>query len=103
MTETEIQSTICEYLAYRKHFFWRQNTAPRYDTKKQIFYRMPKHAMNGVPDIILIKDGQFIGLEVKQEKGKQSEDQKIFEKRCHDAGAKYYIVRSLDDVIKLGL
>jgi hypothetical protein len=36
---------------------------------------MPKHAMRGVPDIIVVKDGKFIGIEVKTKDGRLSADQ----------------------------
>lgn len=99
--EKEIQLTICKYLEYKRHFFWRQNTTPIFD--KDHFRSMPKYSLNGVPDIILIKDGIFWGLEVKQPKGKQSENQKLFEYKLKKAGGKYNIVTSLDDIIALGL
>ena len=103
--ESDIVRAICDYLAYRKVFFWRANTAPTVNKSKEgwSFRRMPKHALKGVPDIIVIKAGQFIGLEVKREKGKLSLDQVEFRLRAEAAGAKYYIVRSIDDVRVLGL
>ena len=99
--ETDIQRAICDYLSLKKHFFWRQNTVPVFDKG---FYRpMPKYSMNGLPDIIVIKDGFFIGLEVKRPKTKQSESQLLFEELCHKAGGEYYVVRSIDDVKEIGL
>lgn len=101
--EKEIQLSICDYLALKKYFFWRQNTGAILNHKTGNFKSMPKHSMNGIPDIILIKDGIFWGLEVKREKGVQSENQKIFEELCNKNGAKYFIVKSIDDVKKIGL
>lgn len=102
MKETDVQYSICEYLAYRQHFFWRQNTIPAL-TRDGGFRRMPAFSKNGVPDIILIVDGKFVGLEVKAPKGKQSESQKDFEAGCKQAGGCYYIVTSIEDVKALGL
>jgi len=99
--EKEIQLAICDYLALKKYFFWRQNVVPIFE--KGHFRPMPKYSKNGVPDIILINKGYFWGLEVKQPKGKQSENQKIFEDGVKKAGGHYYIVTSLDDIIALGL
>lgn len=101
--EKDIQLVICDYLSLKRYHFWRQNTIGMYDAVKKTFRSMPKYSMNGVPDIILIKDGIFWGLEVKQPKGKQSENQKIFEYKTKKAGGKYNIVTSLDDIIALGL
>ena len=64
---------------------------------------LPKYSMLGVPDINLIYNGQYIGIEVKSSSGVQSDNQKEFERQCKIAGAEYYVVRSVDDVIKLGL
>ncbi len=105
LKETDIQISICDYLALKKYFFWRQNTSPTVQKNgdKWHFRRMPAYSMNGVPDILLIKDGQFIGLEIKKPKGVQSANQKEFEKNCKQAGGKYYIVTSIDEVIAIGL
>ena len=100
--EKEIQLAICDYLALKKYFFWRQNTQPVFD--KGHFRAMPKYSMNGVPDIILInRDGKFWGLEVKRPKSKQSEAQLSFQEKCEFNEAEYHVVTSIDDVINLGL
>lgn len=101
--EKDIQRSICEYLSLKRHFFWRQNVSPTFDWKTNQFRRMAAHTMKGTPDIILItKSGQFVGLEVKRPGGKQSEDQKEFEKKCLKAGGRYHVVTSLEDVRALG-
>ena len=103
MKETDIQKSICEYLARRRHFFWRNNNTSIYDATKKVFRRMPAYSMAGTPDIIVIKDGWFIALEIKQKGGKQSEGQKIFEQKCKEAGGEYYVVKSIEDVQEIGL
>lgn len=103
MKETDIQFSICEYLALKGYFFWRQNNIPRYNKDRKVYFSMPKYALNGIPDIILIKDGQFIGLEVKTPQGRKSKAQEAFEKGSTEAGAQYHIVRSIEDVQKIGL
>lgn len=103
--EKEIQNTICEYLQLRGHLFWRQNTAPTIQNNgdKWHFRAMSKYSLKGIPDIIVIKDGMFIGLEVKRPKGKQNPDQIEFQRRCEEKGGKYYVVTNLDEVVNLGL
>lgn len=104
--ESEIQNSICDYLSLKRYLFWRQNTSPTIQNDKSgnwHFRRMPKYSMKGIPDIIIIKDGQFIGLEVKRPKGKQSEFQIEFQKRCEENGGKYFVVTSIDDVKSIGL
>ncbi len=101
--ETSIQRSICDYLALKKHFFWRNNTTPVYDPVGKKFRAMPKYSLRGRPDIEIIKDGFYIGLEVKRPNTKQSDNQKEFEKNCKQAGGEYYVVRSLEDVQNIGL
>ncbi|MEK9694528.1 MAG: VRR-NUC domain-containing protein [Candidatus Poseidoniales archaeon] len=101
--ETDILRSICDYLTLKKHFFWRANNIPAYDTERKTFRAMPKYSMHGTPDLIVIKDGFFIGLEVKNAKGRLSTAQKAFAKLCKDTGAEYYVVRSIDDVKEIGL
>jgi hypothetical protein len=64
---------------------------------------MPKYSKNGVPDIIVVRYGWFIGLEVKAPKGYQSKAQKKFERDCKEAGGEYYVVRSISDVQQIAL
>jgi len=103
--ESDIVSSICDYLALREHFFWRQNTAPAVQKSPDgwHFRRMPKHAMRGVSDIIVVHVGRPYFLEVKRPKTSQSPEQKEFQKRAETAGALYAVVRSIEDVQALGL
>lgn len=103
MSESDILRSICDYLALRKHFFWRTNNVPVYMPDRKAFRAMPKYGMKGVPDIIVIKDGFFVGLEVKQKGKYQSKEQKEFERNCKEAGAEYYVVRDIYEVKELGL
>ncbi len=103
MKETEILYSICEYLQWKKYFFWRNNTIPVYSVKNDSYIRMPKYSRTGLPDIIVINDGFAIGLEVKQPKGKQSPNQKQIEIEWKEAGGEYYLVKSIDDVKEVGL
>lgn len=102
--EKEIQLAICDYLALKKYFFWRQNTTPIWDGKDGAFRAMPKYSMRGVADIILIGKGGFIVfIEVKRKGGKLSEYQEVFKALCEKWGATYIVANSLDDVINAGL
>lgn len=102
MSESDIIAAIGDYLAYKGHFFWRQNTNPIF--REGHFVKMPKYAIRGVPDFILIRlSGIFCGIEVKAEKGRQSPDQKEFERRCKEFGGQYILAYSIDDVIAAGL
>ena len=55
--------------------------------------------MAGVSDLIIVKKNEVIFVEIKDENGKQSEKQKIFEKKIKALGFDYHIVRSLHEFI----
>jgi len=52
--------------------------------------------MAGVSDLIVLLPNKCIFIEVKVEKGIQSEVQKVFEEKVSLLGFKYYLVRSLE-------
>lgn len=60
--------------------------------------------MAGVSDLIILKpEGKTIFVEVKIEKGIQSEVQKIFEEKVLDLRFEYYLVRSIEEFKNLPL
>lgn len=102
-TETESQAAILDYLAARGVFAVRLNNQPIYDGKRGIFRNLPKHTPKGLADILAVKDGKAIFIEVKSDKGSMSPEQHEFARRAVIAGADYHVARSIDDVEKLGL
>lgn len=54
----------------------------------------------GFPDLILLHPNRFypfMGIELKTKEGRQSDNQKKYEKLFVEMGAKYIVVRSLED------
>tara|TARA_R100001086_G_C11847959_1_gene260609 strand:- start:2821 stop:3144 length:324 start_codon:yes stop_codon:yes gene_type:complete len=103
--ESQVQNAICEYLEARRHCFFRLNNIPAFNRGaggKITMRKLPKYTPKGLPDIVVIRFGRFIGLEVK-DKGYQSKDQKLMQEWIESAGARYHVVRSIDDVQELGL
>lgn len=100
-TESDVLRAVCEYLALKRHFFWRANNIPVWDGKN--FRAMPKYSMKGLPDIMLIINGFCIGLELKTATGRMSPEQKDVEKKFKDSGAEYYLIRSIDDLKQYGI
>lgn len=96
-SEAQIQKAVLDWLQLQGIFVFRTNNigVPLANGK---FRPSP---VKGVPDIIVIQDGLFIGLEVKAQKGKQSEHQKWFEMNVKKAGGQYHIVRSIEDCQKI--
>ena len=100
--EKEVQNDICEYLKKGDYFFWRNNTQPvfaRNNAGKMTFRSMGKYAMKGLPDIILIIQGIFIGIEVKREGiNELRPEQESFKKKCEVNNTNYIVVHSLQEV-----
>ena len=58
-------------------------------------------AFKGIPDRIAIKNGRILFLEIKRTGGKLSESQKLFQEKIEKAGGEYYVIHSLDELIKI--
>jgi hypothetical protein len=103
MSEIEIQHTVCEYLQRKKHFFSRINNIPVFDQKRKVYRALPKYTRKGFPDILVLWNGFPVFLEIKAPKGRQSPEQKEFQADCEKQSIEYHLIKSLDDVINIGL
>jgi len=105
-TESEVLNAVCEYLSAKNYFFFRVNNVPVFQGDGHgggFFRKLSKWSIAGVPDIIMIYNGDFIGLEIKTPSGRQSPEQKAFETRCKNESGEYYIIRRIEDLIEIGL
>ena len=94
VSEADIQNTILQYLKIKKIFHYRQNqSAVKVDNR---FLRST--SINGLPDIICIVNGIYIGLEVKTKIGRLNDNQVDTHRCIIGAGGIVYVVRSLDEV-----
>ena len=103
--ESHISNAICEYLEAKGYCFWRSNNIPTFSIGENGTIRMrslPKYTPKGLPDITLILKGIYWGIEVKRPNMNQSPEQKEVEIWIKQNGGCYHVVRSLDDIIKLG-
>jgi hypothetical protein len=102
--ESEVQRAICDYLAYTGIFFWRSNNVPVFGKSGDGIRRyraLPKYTPKGLPDIICIKNGHFIALEVKREGMKQTPDQKLMQNNIEENGGYYYVVYGISCLKKI--
>ena len=104
MKESQIQKEILHWLSLQpkdQMFSWRMYTGPivRGNPAKGKTFFTP-NPCPGLPDIIVIIKGRFVGLEIKQHKGRQSNEQKTFEQAIKKAGGFYFLIRSLDEAIQ---
>lgn len=94
VSESDIQKSILQYLKLKKIFNYRQNSgAIKVDNR---FLRST--SINGLPDIVCILEGIYIGLEVKTATGRLNKNQIETHRKIISAGGLVYVVRSLKDV-----
>ena len=111
-SETALLLEICDWLKHEGFFFWRSNNIPAGGRTFGTFLALPKYTPRGLPDIMVVRLGTFIGLEVKREgseserekngrkvrAGKLTPDQAEWGAGLSQAGGKYACVRSLQEV-----
>jgi hypothetical protein len=97
LKEKEIQSAIVEYLKLKRIFHYRNNTGAFVDKNNHMY----RFGALGSPDVVAVKDGRYIAIEVKTAKGIQSDAQLNFQRELERAGGQYILARSLDEIIKI--
>lgn len=55
----------------------------------------------GISDLIAIRDGRTVFIEVKTQTGRQSDYQKDFQRVCQSHGVTYILARGVNDVTDL--
>lgn len=93
MKESDIQRAIIDLLAARRIFYWRNNSGAWKVENRFIRFGQP-----GSPDIFCLYKGKCYGIEVKNEKGKQSDLQQAWEISFQFAGGIYILARKVEDV-----
>lgn len=100
--ESDIQLEICRYLRKQNYLFWRFDPSTYVPSLGR--YIKHEYVPNGLADIHILVRGKFIGLEVKKPtQSKVSPHQLLMQKRFQSLGHDFHIVKSVDEVIELGL
>ena len=87
MLEDKVQDHIKSYLAKNRIYHWRFQAQSN---------------LNGIPDILCLYKGFFIGLELKREKGGHATQLQLRKiKNINDNGGIGVLVRSVEDVDKI--
>jgi len=87
ITENDVKKQVKQYLSLKGYFH---------------FHIMQGlGAYRGIPDIIAIKNNRVLFLEIKRPGGRQSDYQKQFQADIEEHGGEYYLVKSLDDLVKI--
>ncbi len=102
MRESNIQRSILDNLRWRGILAFRCQPAPIPIRKgKTIIGFRRSDAFNvGMPDIVCVIRGQFIGIEVKSPEGRQRKEQRDWQTKIETAGGTYILARSWDEVAK---
>jgi hypothetical protein len=94
--EQSIQSAILALLRAYGIFCWKNNTAGIYVKARNTY--IPSHAP-GVADILgVLKDGRFLAVEVKSEKGRVSPHQQQFINMINQNGGLAFVAHSVEEV-----
>ena len=95
LSESEISKQIQDYLkSLGIEWFWR-NQVYKGRVKSGAYLQTGK---SGISDLVFIDYGHTFYIEVKDELGTQSEDQKLFQQHCIDNKQIYILARSVEDV-----
>lgn len=97
--ESSIQTAIEKYLQLLENtgrIVYVKNNSGAFMSPRGHFFRFGKA---GSPDFfVFAKNGSCFHLEVKNEKGKQSDLQKEYQARIEKLNHKYFVVRDITDV-----
>lgn len=94
MRERDILRACLDHLSNKRVFHWRTNTGAFKTGERFIRFGVP-----GVPDILACVKGQMLGIEVKGPSGEQSQAQKEFQTALEQAGGRYLLIRSVEELI----
>ena len=92
LSEAYIQTQIYAYLRKAGIYFRRLNVVSAHRHKNPLCL--------GVPDILAMTKGRVLFIEVKQAKGKMSDEQLDFQINAEKNGQNYILARSVDDVVR---
>lgn len=89
MKETDIRKGLQAYLRLKGWF---------------VYYNLAGlGAYPGLSDLVAIKDGRVIHVEVKTPAGRQSEKQLTFERDIKRCGGEYIVARCIEDLQEAGM
>lgn len=105
-SESDLKRAVEDYLTFKmnsgKLWFARLNSGDFFVSDPAgLFRRRIKGCAAGTADFLVILNGQSIFIELKSLKGKQKDNQKEFEVIVKSVGAKYLLVRDVEEVIKV--
>jgi hypothetical protein len=100
--ESAIERDILKWMNETGGFYCvKIHSTGQFDSNSGNYRKRSTYAVNGISDLIAIKDGVVLFLEVKTPHGKQSPDQIKFMKAIRSKGCIYEVLTSVDDAEEL--
>jgi hypothetical protein len=96
--ESAYLRAILDYFMVTHILAYRMNTGAHVVTNEYGNRRTIRYGSPGMADIIAFPYQHVLWVEVKAERGKQSEYQKAFQNTVEEVGHTYLLARSIDDV-----
>lgn len=95
-TEKETQAKCLKWLAEQGIFHYRQNSGAFMGQGGGMY----QIGVKGAPDIIVVRLGRYVGVEVKdvKESAKQNSNQIKFQKDLEAAGGTYLLIRDVEEL-----
>jgi Holliday junction resolvase len=87
----QLSDAVRTYLQWHGWFVWRGGSA-----------RLPKGhiiGQQGAPDLNAVKNGRYLGIEIKVGKDRLSIEQDAFHAMLRDKGCLVLVVKSIEDII----
>jgi hypothetical protein len=102
LTEANLlKRLIISDLNSRGHLAWNNNTLGVWDQERRCFRKNKDRSAIGTADVICCIRGQYVELEVKTGKDKQSTAQQLHERAVKRSGGKYFMVKDFDSYKQL--
>ena len=101
MKESELKLQVEQYLEYQMNMgnllYLRLNSGNFIEVRGETRRRI-KGCPKGTADLVVIKDGHAIFLELKSEKGRWSPEQRAFKILAESQGAEYHLIREIEEL-----
>ena len=89
--EGEVKSAVKDALQKAGWYEWTVNQ----------FNKRGYRVKSGISDLIAIREGRVLFLEIKAGNGKQRPAQAVFQAEIQAHGGEYYVIRSVDELIAI--
>ena len=101
MSEAQIQHRIVQAIQALGHVVFSVPNEAAGNNQRRQMHMVSMGLRSGVSDLVVVSYKRVVFLEVKTPKGSQSDKQARFQREVEARGHEYYIVRSVEDVLRV--